>query len=252
MDSINPYCERTYRKWSGRNDLETFCVGIETSDLRIQCDRKRDGAARAILAKARGEVEEAIRRIEGFGESFDPVEVPAGAEPIVSSMAAAARAWGVGPMAAVAGAIAHEVASGLLRRSREVIVENGGDLFLRCDGPATVGLYAGEESPFAGRLAFEVDARPGVAVCTSSGVVGPSLSLGRADAVMTVSRSGAVADAAATSIANRIARPADVDDVVAEVARAESLDAVVACCGDRLGVWGDIELVSGGAGRDRR
>jgi uncharacterized protein len=242
MDRIDPYRERTYRTWSGREDLLAYCVRMATSDLRIQTAVDLEDRARALLAEARGEVEAAAREIEGFAGSLVPVAVPEGAGPTVSSMAAAARAWGVGPMAAVAGAIAQAVGEGLMGASREVIVENGGDIYLRCDLTATVALYAGEASPFRDRLAFELDATRGIGVCTSSAVVGPSLSLGRADAVMAVSPDCALADAAATSIANRVSSPADVDRVIDDEAKRGRLDALVICCGDKLGVWGNLEL----------
>jgi len=124
-----------------------------------------------------------------------------------------------------------------------VIVENGGDVFARSSEPVTCGLYAGERSPFRDRVAFRVDATAGVGVCTSSGVVGPSLSLGRADAVVAIARDTAHADAAATALANRIERPADVDRVVAEEAERGALDGLIACMGDRIGLWGEVELV---------
>jgi ApbE superfamily uncharacterized protein (UPF0280 family) len=101
-------------------------------------------------------------------------------------------------------------------------------------------------------VAVRVDARDPVGVCTSSAVVGPSLSFGAADAVVAVARGCAFADAAATAIANRVRRPADVEEIV-ELERGRGrLEALIVCCEDRLGMFGNIELVAGvPLGRER-
>ena len=146
-------------------------------------------------------------------------------------------------MASVAGAIAEFVGNELLAFSPEIIVENGGDIYAKAPEPLKLALFAGEASPFAGRLAFEISASAGIAVCTSSGRVGPSLSFGLADAVVAIHESGAFADAAATAIANRIHTPSDVARVVAEEKEEERLQGLIACAGDQLGLWGDFELI---------
>jgi ApbE superfamily uncharacterized protein (UPF0280 family) len=105
-----------------------------------------------------------------------------------------------------------------------------------------LGLYAGEASPFAHGVCFAVAAPEGKGVCTSSGTVGHSLSFGRADAVVAVAASAIEADAAATALANGIQVPADVDALVAREAGLGRLSALVACAGDRLGMWGEIEM----------
>ncbi len=113
-------------------------------------------------------------------------------------------------MASVAGAIANEVGRLLSERSPTVIVENGGDVWALSPVPLEFLVYPGEDTPFSGGIPFTVGAAEGVSVCTSSGRVGPSFSMGRADSVTVIHRSGAVADAAATSIANRIRGGKDI------------------------------------------
>lgn len=252
MVSAEPYEERTYRSWSGREGLDSFCIRIGTSDLRVQCAGGLRDEAYSLLADSRTAVERVIATEAGFGESLVPVPRPRDRHAVVDRMFDASLAWDVGPMAAVAGAIAQAVGQGLLERSDEVIVENGGDLFLLCSSTATVALYAGESSPFRDRLAFRLEASGGMGVCTSSGVVGPSLSLGKADAVMAVSRDCAFADAAATAIANRVKSPRDVDPIIEEEAGKGRLEALVICCGNKLGVWGSLELATPGNDENER
>src|SRR5690606_22056825 len=103
----------------------------------------------------------------------------------------------------------------LLDQSPEVIVENGGDIYLRMDRPVEIGLYAGADSPFSGTLRLRVDPRgAGLGVCCSSGTVGHSLSFGKADAVVTVAADAALADAAATSLCNRIQTTDDIASIL--------------------------------------
>ena len=133
---------------------------------------------------------------------------------IIKEMADAGEKAGVGPMAAVAGAIAEHVGSGLLKHSDEVVVENGGDVFLKLDNPVTIGIFAGT-SPLSLRMGICVESREKpISICTSSGTVGHSLSLGKADAVYVVSDYCSLADAVATSIGNRVTSKARIQPAI--------------------------------------
>ena len=237
------YTERTYRERSGHRAPSRFKVAIGESDLDVQCEIARPSIAREALASLRWEIERYIARHPRYLTSLVPLDVAAGAPEIIRAMADAARAWDVGPMAAVAGAVAERVGGAIGAPGERIVVENGGDIWARADGALVFAVYAGEGSPFCDRLAFALDATAGVGVCTSSGIVGPSLSLGRADAVVAIADDAAVADAAATAIANRIKAPSDVGPA-AEWARGRpGLKGLVACCGDALALFGELELV---------
>jgi ApbE superfamily uncharacterized protein (UPF0280 family) len=157
-------------------------------------------------------------------------------------MAQAARLANVGPMAAVAGAVAEMVGERLLQWSSEVIVENGGDIFLMIRGMRKIGIYAGE-SAFTGKLAIEVE--PGqtpLGVCTSSGKVGPSLSLGMADAAVVLAPSAALADAAATAIGNRVRSAEDIEAALDFGQSIKGVTGIIIITGDRMGARGDVRL----------
>jgi len=237
------YEQRFYRRWMERQGLVRFSVQIAESDLLVLCDRDLAQLARDTLADARRGIERQIAAEPEFGASLVPVDAGEPATPVVRGMVRAGKAWNVGPMAAVAGAVAEAVGRRLLEECQTVIVENGGDVFVRSADPLTFALYAGERSPFCDRVAFRLAADGGVGVCTSSGVVGPSISFGRADAVVAIAGDAAYADAAATSIANRIREPGDVDRVVEAEAERGALEGLIACMGDRIGLWGAVELV---------
>jgi len=145
----------------------------------------------------------------------------------------------------VAGAIAEAVGRELLSESGQVIVENGGDLFVRLRRPARLGLYAGRDSPFTRRLNLLVDSsEQSLGICASSGTVGHSRSFGRADAVVAVAASAALADAAATAIGNKVRSPDDVERVVEEERVKGQLRALVIAIGKRIGAFGDVELAT--------
>ncbi len=237
------YEKRFYRDWTGSDGLETFEVAIDQSDLLISADRDLKNTALGALKRVRQEIQDYIASDGAFARALKPHPVPLDAPSVITAMAGSAAHWQVGPMAAVAGAVAQAVALDLLNETDAVIVENGGDVFAKTKNPLRFAVYAGEASPFSDKLRFVVNAQDGIGVCTSSKTVGPSLSLGNADAVVAIADDAAFADAAATAIANQIACSADVDRVLSEHEARGDLKGLIACQGNRLGLWGDIELV---------
>jgi ApbE superfamily uncharacterized protein (UPF0280 family) len=175
---------------------------------------------------------------------LEPVKVPFFSPKIVKDMAKAGKAANVGPMAAVAGAVAEFVGKDLLKYSPEIIVENGGDIFLRSKVTRKIGVFAGEHSPFTHKIAIEIDpSDTPIGVCTSAGTVGHSLSFGKADAVVTIAKSTALADAAATAIGNVVKTAADIDAGLALSEKIRGLKGVLIVKDDQLGVRGKIRIV---------
>lgn len=235
---------RTYRRRVAPAGLVTFEVVVRETDLQIAAERDLTREATALVEEARAALNGYIARNRRFVESFVPFEVDADAPPIVRAMAAAASHAGVGPMAAVAGAVAEHVARGLAARSPEVIVENGGDVYMTGATERVVALHAGP-SPLSGRIGIAVDAGllP-IAVCTSSATVGPSVSLGRADAACVMARDGALADAVASALGNRVHSAADVQRAIDAVKGLDGVLGLVVVAGETLGAWGAARLVS--------
>ncbi len=240
------YEHRFYRNLPKNRKLNQFSIKIMESDLLILCDENSEkikNVAKQNLRKVRRDIERYLSQQPIFATSLEPIAVTDDAPAIAADMAEVGKIWKVGPMAAVAGAIAEYIGRALLEHVNTVIVENGGDIYARSDEPVYFGLYAGEESPFKDFLTFAINAKNGLGICTSSGKVGPSLSFGKADAVVAIHRSASFADAAATALANRITNPKNVETIVEEEKKKALLDGMIACCGDKLGMWGDFELV---------
>ncbi|MBT7290717.1 MAG: UPF0280 family protein, partial [Chloroflexi bacterium] len=167
---------RTYRHWIKGDDLVATVVTVKETDLYIRATKKMEAEAKASILKYRADLEQYIKATPQFLAALNPIEVSADAPAIVIDMAKAASKCGVGPMAAVAGAMSEYVGNDLLANSDEVIIENGGDLFLKVLTKKYIGIYAGD-SVLSGKLALEVlpDETP-LGICTSSGTVGHSLS----------------------------------------------------------------------------
>ena len=209
----------------------------------VQADRLLEYEAREQVLVCRGQIEGYIQRYPEFALTLVPWPEQAFAPEIVREMIAAGRAAGVGPMAAVAGAVAEAVGRVLLDYSHQVVVENGGDVFIKTKGPVVAGLFAGD-SPLSMKIGIKVpDTRNGIGLCTSSGTVGHSLSTGSADAVCVVSHSCALADAAATAIGNRIRSPGEIKTAIAFGKHIAGVLGVVVVAGREMGAWGQVELV---------
>lgn len=238
------YQPRTYRRTAGQaSGLVAFEVVVRETDLLVLADRDLTAEASELARRARADIERQIALDRRFAESWVPVAVADDAPAIVRAMAQAAEAGGVGPMAAVAGAVAEYVARGLMALSREVIVENGGDDFLVLAEDRVVGIEAGP-SPLSGKVGLGVTAAATpLGIATSSATVGPSVSLGRADAVTVLAPSGALADAVATTAGNLVRGPKDVEAALAAAVAVPGVLGAVIIAGETMGARGTVELV---------
>ena len=236
------YEPRTYRHWIKGGDLISFNVVVEETDLYIRASTNLKRKARKLVLKYRDSLERYIERHPAFLTSLEPLPVDDNAPHIVKAMSEAASKAEVGPMASVAGAIAEFVGMELLAFSPEIIVENGGDIYLKSLGKKIIGIYAGE-SPLSGKIGLEIDgADTPLGICTSSGTVGHSLSYGKADAVIVLSQSATLADAAATATANLIKQPGDIPRGIERAKSIEGVSGVIIIQGDKTGLWGKVKI----------
>jgi len=233
---------RTYRHWVKDKDLISFNVVVKETDLYIRASSNVKRKALKLVLKYRDTLERYIERHSSFLTSLKPLPAGDDAPRIVKSMSESARKVGVGPMAAVAGAIAEFVGTELLAFSPEVIIENGGDIYLRSLRKRIVGIYAGK-SPLTGKIGLEIAGEDTpLGICTSSGTVGHSLSFGKADAVVVLSESATLADAAATAIGNLIKQSEDIPNGIEFAEGIEGLKGLVIIIDDKIGLWGSVKI----------
>jgi len=236
------YQPRNYRHWVKDKSLVGFNVVVKETDLYIRASSDLKRKAHRLVLKYRQQLESYIERHPAFLTSLEPLAVGNDAPLIVIEMAEAATRVGVGPMAAVAGAIAEFVGKELLESSPEIIVENGGDIYLQSSTDRLIGIYAGE-SPLTGKVGLEIRGKDTpVGICTSSGTVGHSLSHGRADAVIALSKSTALADAAATAIGNVIKSANDIPRGIELAISIKRLSGVIIIKDDKIGLWGKVKI----------
>ncbi len=232
-----------YRLGIKDSDLVSFEVVVEQTNLYIRAKRNLKEKALRSVMKHRRSLEEYIQHHPLFLTTLEPYPVEPTAPAIVKEMSEAGCLVGTGPMAAVAGAIAEAVGRDLLPFSPEIIVENGGDIFLKTSLKRLVGIYAAESS-FTGKIALEI--KPGetpLGICTSSASIGHSLSLGCADAVVALSPSTSLADAAATAIGNMVKNAADIPRAIDQAKSIPGLRGVVIILGEEMGMWGRVKIV---------
>lgn len=229
------------------SDLVSERFIYKETDVLIKADsRSAIEAARKSLLEHRNALERYIARNPIFMTTLEPIEADADAPKVVRMMAEAARVADVGPMAAVAGTLAQLAVEGAVAAgAKNIVVENGGDIFIHGNRSYTIAIHA-SESPLSNKLALEIGAaRLPLAVCTSSATVGPSLSFGEADAVTVLAKSGALADAAATAICNETCGGPE-EAIKSGISRAKSIPevaAVVIIHGKHLGSWGDLPKI---------
>ena len=222
-------------------------VSVKETDLHILAAREIERQALDLVYQFRNQLENYIAVRPEFLTALVPIDKDLLAPPIVKQMLEAASSADVGPMAAVAGAIAEFVGFGLLDQGiDEIIIENGGDIFIKRNKECITSIFTGQ-SPLNQKLGIKIaKADMPIGVCTSSGTVGHSLSLGQADSVTVLAASTPLADAAATRIGNEVSSKAAGSAIehALDIGRNISgLSGVVIIQGEKVGAWGEINLV---------
>lgn len=235
------YQPRTYRRMTGSDDLVSFRACVAETDLFISAERDLSLQALGLIREAREGIEQEIARDRRFLTSLEPLPVRQDASQVVRAMYEAALMAGVGPMAAVAGAVAQFVAQGLTPHSPQIVLENGGDIYIITRQSRVVGIQAGS-SPLSGQVGLSIPGGSSLGICTSSGTVGHSFSLGKADAAVAIADSGALADAVATALGNRVRTAADVQQALDWAQTVPGVRQALVIVGETLGVWGEFEL----------
>lgn len=239
------YRKRTYRRVVAAEGLVAFEVTLRETDLQILAPMDLSAAALDLVRHFRNQLENYIAKTPSFLPALSPLSCDPLAPAMIQEMYRASAAAGVGPMAAVAGVIAEFVGRGLQERYRlaEIVVENGGDIYLQRQSAATVSVFAGA-SPLSHKVGIRLRAgQMPAGICTSSATVGHSLSLGKADAVTVLSASTALADAVATRVGNETKKVQDIDQALAVAAAIPGVRGVLIIKGAAIGAWGDLELV---------
>lgn len=243
--------KRKYRELFKSKDLVNFRVNQKETDIYVAVNGREKRKLESIIAKTeklvgdyRRDIENYIKNYPIFEVSFRPVAVDSNAPEIIKQMAQAALLANVGPFASVAGAIAGAVGRKLSEEISDVIIENGGDVFIKTSKTRKVGIYYGSKEISNG---FGLEVHPPdtpLGICASSGTRGHSFSFGRADVAVAVSNSTALADACATAMGNLVKENRDIAKGINFAKSIEGIKGVVIIKGGQFGFWGDIRIIS--------
>ena len=243
------YRERSYRSRFSNDERRWFCVKFLESDLWIGVDNGSYSASMeadtyAMLVDLRRSMDAYLLMDPQYKTTLTPYDAGLEAPEILKSMSGVSHKTGIGPMSAVAGAVALKVAGFLKSRYdvNEVIVENGGDIYAQASTDMDISVFAGQ-SPLSEKIGLHIPAGSfPLGICTSSGTVGPSLSLGRADAVMIVCKDVMLADSYATAMANCIQSINDLQPVIDRISNTPDILGAIAVKDDRMAICGQFEL----------
>lgn len=244
MNNPEEYRDRdVYRHNIFKNDLILKNITLKETDLLISSDIDISDIAIKSVHRLRSCLESYISLHQEFASSLTPVPYDEFAPEIVREMMLVSRMAGVGPMAAVAGAIAEGVGRDIGAGVENVIIENGGDIYLNLKRDVKVGIFSGK-SKLNENISIKVrkEEMP-LGICTSSGTVGYSLSFGVADACCVKSRSTALADAAATAIGNLVKSKKDIRKALEAGMQIDGVLGILIIIDNQLGAMGNLELV---------
>lgn len=223
-------------------DLSSLHITFKHTDLWLKADGDLD------RCRVEGYLRQVYDQIEGYAaseksflSSLHPVDVPETAPEVVRRMSRYAWSAGVGPMAGVAGAVADFIGEKLSEMYHRIMCNNGGDIFYKSPEKQRIFLSA-PGSPFHGRVCMYVPPAPGKGVCTSSGIVGHSVNMGRAYAVTVLAENACLADVWATAVSNRVKTHEDLDRVLEWCSKTGGIEGVLILVDHYLGAWGGIEL----------
>lgn len=246
---MNLFEPRTYRSQFNVDRFTGFEVKYLETDLWIGIDpasfkNEIKDLAEAKIKQLRDKLDNYIQKESFFKKSLKPFQPKEEAPSEAIEMAAAAELAGIGPMSTVAGLFAREIGNEITQNFsvNELVIENGGDIYALLKNDLVLSVFAGE-SILSERIGLVVPPdNKQLGICTSAGTVGPSLSYGKADAVVVVCKDILMADAFATALGNKVKSPDHVEKVIKQAEKYPEIQTVLIICEDKVGIKGENEI----------
>ena len=204
----------------------------------ILADDSDIGIIESAILDARSIIENKIRSDPLFGRTFYPYPDSAEDCTLIRSMCKASTCACVGPMASVAGAVlSHTLETVIDTRTGNIIIDNGGDIAFI--STKTVYISMNSNNPYIDDIVFEILPHPGIySVCSSSGHMGHSISLGNSDISTVFSMDPILADACATALGNLIQSQEDLASATELISSIDGIDGCLAACDGRVSICG--------------
>jgi len=187
-------------------------------------------------------IEKFIESHPSFAKTFNPYTLSNDFPSIIKKMCTDSAVFNVGPMASVAGAVCEYLAGELSKNNPYLAIENGGDIYIKSSKDITAGLFV-KNKYFKDNLKIKIKKKilP-CGIAASSGTLGHSLSLGKADLAAVVCRSAILADSAATAACNMVKTKNDIEKVINHFKDFKEIEGLVLIKDDKIGLYGNIEL----------
>lgn len=241
------YEPRTYREQYNRDRFSFFQIALKETDLWIGLGKEFPilphlNKLRKKIGMLREEIEARVQSDPEFAKSHLPVSPHANDSDLIRAMKEDSSKAGVGPMATVAGVIARETGVFLseINPESEIVVENGGDIFMKINNKIILSPFSPASASFRNISIIIPGEEEIISVCSSSGQFGHSFSYGKADLVTVLGKNTCLCDAWATSIANCIKDEQDLSEI-SEILP-DGLDAVMAITGKKVWYKGKFPL----------
>lgn len=232
-----------YRVRVSKKSKFSWKISYKYSDLFISSSEDVSAIITGRLSEFYNIIEKEIKKNPAFEKSLSPFPYASDSNWIISEMNDAAKAFNVGPMAAVAGALCEFIARDIKDDVRYLIIENGGDAYIRSKKDIIT-------SVFFKSLYFKDDLKIKISktllpcgIASSSGVFGHSTSLGKSDIALVIAKDAITADAAATAFANLIKKPEDLEDAVNLMKINKEILGLLAVKDEKIAVYGQVELI---------
>lgn len=246
---MNLFEPRTYRSQFNVDRFTGFEVKYLETDLWIGIDPASfkdeiKDLAEAKIKELRDKLDNYIQKEPFFKKSLKPFQPKEEAPSEAIEMAVAAELAGIGPMSTVAGLFAREIGNEITQNFsvNELVIENGGDIYALLKDDLVLSVFAGE-SILSERIGLVIPPdNKQLGICTSAGTVGPSLSYGKADAVVVVCKDILMADAFATALGNKVKSPDHVEKVIKQAEKYPEIQTVLIICEDKVGIKGENEI----------
>ena len=246
---MKEYKDRVYRKYFRQDRWKSFVAKYKETDVWVGINKDSfnfDMQKFTIetIKKLRDLTDVYLCQDAHYLTSLLPYRAKEHAPEILKQMSEISYKTGVGPMSAVAGAFAVHIACELKKQFdiKEIIIENGGDIYADIKEDIDVSIFAGE-SPLSQKIGLHINAKESpLGICTSSGTVGHSLSFGKADAVMIVCKDALLADSYATVFANQIQTPNDIKRVLEMIGLKKDIISALLVKNDKMGIVGKFEM----------
>jgi len=247
---LKHYINRDYRNNLNNERFNFFNIKYREIDLLIAIDKnssveKIKNETFQFVKDLRIKFDNFINQNPIFQKSLKSIGKLESNNKIINYLIKISKKVNMGPMAGIAGAFSEYTGKFLLNNYNisEIIIENGGDIFLNTLKNVHISIFAGKSllSEKVG-LKIKPEETP-MGISTSSATVGHSVSFGKADSVTICSKDTVYSDFLATKLCNMVKKDSDIDLVLDIAKKDKKIESAVVIYNNKAGFIGKHEII---------